>query len=76
MLEYKRVKLSKKKINKKYIKMKNRYMKYIGTKEDFFVKLFFSIMIMEDYNRPWYLRILEYIVFILRKFYKKKLLCL
>lgn len=74
MLEYKRVKLSKKKINKRYIKMKNRYMKYIGAKEDFFVKLFFSIMIMEDYNRPWYLRILEYIVFILRKFYKKKII--
>lgn len=74
MLEYKRIRLSKKEINKRYIQMKDKYMKYIDNKEEFFMKLFFSIMIMEDYNRPWYLRNLEYIVFFLRKFYRKEVI--
>lgn len=34
--------------------------------------VFFSIMIMENYNRPWYLRILEYILFVFKKIIYKE----
>lgn len=34
--------------------------------------VFFSIMIMENYNRPWYLRILEYILFAFKKIIYKE----
>lgn len=71
-LPYKRVALTDKQIKKRYSKFVKKYKKYLQCKDEFFIKLFFSIMIMEDYNRPWYLRILEYLLFIYKSIRYKR----
>lgn len=71
-LNYKRIKLSDGKILKKYLKFKRKYTKYISCKNNTYLAIFFSIMIMENYNRPWYLRLLEYTIFIYRKIIYKE----
>ena len=60
---YKKVSLTDKQIKRRYSKLHRKYKIYLKHNDDFFVKLFFSIMLMEDFNRPWYLRIIEYLVF-------------
>lgn len=72
VLAYKKVALSREKIVRKYFKLRERYETYICCKDEMFLRNFFSIMIMENYNRPWYLRGLEYFVFIIRKIINKE----
>ncbi len=71
-LSYKRVALNRDKIIHKYSKLKGRYGKYVLCKNETFQAIFFSIMIMENYNRPWYLRILEFLLFICKKLIYKE----
>lgn len=71
-LAYKRVSLNSDRIIHKYIKLRKKYEKYVLCKNETFLAVFFSIMIMENYNRPWYLRILEYIFFVLKKSFIKE----
>lgn len=66
-IPYKRINLNREKIIAKYFRFKKRYIKYISYKNANYLAIFFSIMIMENYNRPWYLRIIEYSLFISRK---------
>lgn len=71
-IPYKRINLSREKIIAKYFRFKKRYTKYISYKNKNYLAIFFSIMIMENYNRPWYLRIIEYSLFIFRKVFFKE----
>ncbi|MCI7302828.1 MAG: hypothetical protein SOR93_02520 [Clostridiales Family XIII bacterium] len=56
-------------IDKHYKKFKKKYGSYIFDRplpEINYSKLFYSIMIFENYNRPACIRVLEYIVFCIR----------
>lgn len=71
-IAYKRVVLSRDKIINKFIRLRKKYEKYISCKNEVFLGIFFSIMIMENYNRPLYLRSLEYLLFICKKMVYKE----
>lgn len=66
-LPYKKIKLTHNQIVHKYIKLRKKYEKYISHHSEAYLIIFFSIMIMENYNRPWYFRLCEYILFVLKK---------
>lgn len=66
-LAYKRVAYNRDRIIHKYLGLRKKYGKYVLCKNETFHAIFFSIMIMENYNRPWYLRIIEYILFMFKK---------
>lgn len=71
-LTYKRVALNRDRIIHKYLGLRKKYGKYVLCKNETFLTIFFSIMIMENYNRPWFLRILEYIFFVFKKIIYKE----
>lgn len=72
-LNYKKITKSNKKkyIRKKYINFINKYKVIVPMDIHFYKYLFYSIMIMENYNRPPYLRLLERIIFIFRTLFGK-----
>lgn len=71
-LAYKRVSLNRDRIIHKNLRLRKKYGKYVLCKNETFQAIFFSIMIMENYNRPWFLRILEYIFFVFKKIIYKE----
>lgn len=66
---YKKVALNRDKVIHKYLRLRKKYGKYVVCKNETFLAIFFSIMIMENYNRPWYFRIIEYILFLFKKIF-------
>ena len=68
-LKYRRVALCDEKLIRTYLRLREKYEKYLLYENEIYKRIFFSIMLMENYNRPWYYRILEYILFLCKKIF-------